>query len=125
VAAVACDGDNASRWRSPATSTVTPSTPGSPSSAADGSTSCTTSRRQSLNVGQVVRGEQQRHGTLGVDPGEEAAQPFLAGQVQADGRLVEHHQLGVMQQGGGDLAPHPLTERELPNGHLQEPRRVQ
>lgn len=75
VAAVVCEGENASRWR-----------------------------------GQVVGGEQQRHATLDVDPGEEAAQPFLAGQIQPDGGLVEYHQLGVVQQGDGDLAPHPLIE---------------
>ena len=44
---------------------------------------------------------------------QELAQPLLADDVQADRRLVQDQQLGGVQQRRGDLAAHPLAERQL------------
>ena len=73
-----------------------------------------------LDVGQVVRGEQHGRAALGALADQEAAQSLLAHQVQADGRLVEHEQLRRVQQGGRDLAAHPLPERQLADRGVQE-----
>ena len=61
----------------------------------------------------------------GVHLGQERAQPLLAGQVEPDRRLVEHQQLGGVQQGRGDLAAHPLAQRELAHRDVQEPGQAQ
>ena len=68
---------------------------------------------QRLDVLQVVRGEQQRGAALGVERAEELAQPALADHVEPDGGLVEVDHLRVVEQGGGDVAAHPLAEAEL------------
>ena len=78
-----------------------------------------------LDVGQVVGGEQQRHVAARVHRGQERAQPLLAGQVEPDRRLVEHQQLGGVQQRGGDLAAHPLAQRQLPHRGVQEAGQVE
>ena len=44
---------------------------------------------------------------------QELAQPLLGEHVEADGRLVEDHQPGGVQQRRRDLGAHPLAQREL------------
>jgi hypothetical protein len=73
-----------------------------------------------------VRGEQQRDGAARDQVGEERPQPLLAREVQPDGRLVEHEQLGPVQQRRRHLAAHALAQRELPHrrgeelGHVEQ-----
>ena len=51
---------------------------------------------------------------------QELAQPLLGQHVEADGRLVEDHQAGRVQQRGGDLGAHPLAQRELAHRRREE-----
>ena len=51
---------------------------------------------------------------------EELAEPGLADDVEPDRRLVEVDDLGVVQQRGGDVAAHPLAERQLPDRRVEE-----
>ena len=73
-----------------------------------------------LDVGQVVRGEQQCDGAAGDQVGEERPQPLLARQVQADRRLVEHQQLRPVQQRRRHLAAHALAQRQLAHRRREE-----
>ena len=57
---------------------------------------------------------------LGVDPAQELAQPALADHVEADRGLVEVEDLRVVQQRRGDVAAHPLAERELPHRGVEQ-----
>ncbi len=45
---------------------------------------------------------------------------LLGDHVQADGRLVEQDQLRSVEQRGGNLTAHPLTEGQFPHGSLQQ-----
>jgi hypothetical protein len=45
---------------------------------------------------------------------------LLGNHVQTDGWFVEQEQLRLVEERGGDLAPHPLTERELADGCLKQ-----
>ncbi|HEX8582057.1 MAG TPA: hypothetical protein VF640_07005 [Acidimicrobiales bacterium] len=63
--------------------------------------------------------------SLGVDPHEEVAHPRLADDVEPDGRLVEEQQLGVVEQGGDEVAPHALPEGQLPHRRVEERRHVE
>ena len=49
----------------------------------------------------------------------------LAHDVEADGRLVEEHDLRIVQQRRGEIAPHALPERQLADGRVQEPAEVE
>ena len=74
-----------------------------------------------LDVGQVVGREQHGRAALGALPHAGSARSrSLLSDVQADGRLVEHQQLGGVQQRGGDLAAHPLAERQLAHRGVEE-----
>ena len=49
-----------------------------------------------------------------------AADRLLADHVQADRRLVQEQHLGAVQQRRGQLAAHPLAQRELPDRGVEE-----
>ncbi len=49
----------------------------------------------------------------------------LRHRVQADGGLVQKQDFGSVEQGGGDLAPHPLAQGQHPGRGLQEVTQVQ
>ena len=51
---------------------------------------------------------------------QELAQPALADHVEADGRLVQEQDLGVVQQRGHDVAAHPLAQAQLPHGGVEQ-----
>ena len=65
-----------------------------------------------FDVAHVVGGEQQRDAAVAPLGHEKLTQPLLREHVEPDGRLVEDQQVRGVQQGGRDLGPHPLTERE-------------
>ena len=75
---------------------------------------------QPLDVGQVVRGQHQRGVAGRAQLGEERAHRLLAHHVEPDRRLVEEQHLRPVQQRGGQLAAHPLAERELPHRDVEE-----
>ena len=75
---------------------------------------------QCLDVLEVVGGQQQGGAALGVEGAEEVAQPALADHVEADRRLVEVEDLGVVEQRRGDVAAHPLPEGELADRDVEQ-----
>ena len=66
-----------------------------------------------LDVGDVVRRQEDRGALLLVEPDQQLAEALLGQQVEADGRLVEEQDLGLVQQARGQLAAHPLAERQV------------
>ena len=75
---------------------------------------------QPLDVGEIVRRQQDRRIAGGAQRGEERAHGLLAHQVEPDRRLVEEQYLGPVEECGRELAPHPLAERELPDWDVEE-----
>ena len=73
-----------------------------------------------LDVAQVVCREQHRDAVLAVDLDEEVTHPLLRDDVEADRRLVEKEQLGLVEHRGGQLAAYPLAQRQLPHRRVQE-----
>ena len=51
--------------------------------------------------------------------GEEAADRLLGRDVEPERRLVEEQDRRTVQQGRGQLALHPLAERQLAHGFLE------
>ncbi len=51
---------------------------------------------------------------------DELADAVLDGDVQADRRLVEIEQLGIVEQGHAQVGPHPLAERDLACWQIDE-----
>ena len=66
-----------------------------------------------LDVGHVVAREEDRGALLLVEAHEQLAEPLLGHEVEPDGRLVEEQDLRVVEQARGELAAHPLAEREV------------
>ena len=50
------------------------------------------------DVGHIVRRQQHRHAALAVDPQQEVADVLLGDDVQANRRLVQVEDVGVVQQ---------------------------
>jgi hypothetical protein len=73
-----------------------------------------------LHVAHVVGGEQQGGAVVAPLGHQELAQPLLRQHVQPDGGLVEDDQPGPVEQRGGHLGAHPLTQRELPHRSGEE-----
>ena len=68
---------------------------------------------QPLHVDEVVGRQQHRRPVLAVQVAEEGADRLLRDDVEPDGRLVEEEHRRAVEHGGGELAPHPLAERQL------------
>ena len=68
---------------------------------------------QRLDVVHVVGREQHGHALLAVEPPHELAHGELRRRIEADRRLVEEQDRGIVQQGRGELRAHALAEREL------------
>ena len=64
---------------------------------------------QSRDVAHVVAGQQHGGPALLVVAAQERAQRGLAADVEAERRLVEEEHLRPVQEGGRELAPHPLA----------------
>ena len=58
-----------------------------------------------LELAEQVRGDQHRDAELGADPADQPEHVVAAGRVEAVGRLVEQHQLRVVDQRLGELDP--------------------
>jgi len=67
-----------------------------------------------------VGGEHDRGVAAPAQLGQELPHGLLADHVQADRRLVEEQDLRPVQQGGGQLAAHPLAQGELAHGRVEE-----
>src|SRR5215211_1172519 len=80
---------------------------------------------EALDVGEVVRREENRHAALAVHLSQKVADPCLRDHVEADRRLVEEQDLRVVQHRRRELATHALAERKLPDGRGQERRHLQ
>jgi hypothetical protein len=76
--------------------------------------------RDLLDVGDVVRGQEDRHAALGVQPQHEVPEARLGDEVEPDRRLVEEQHLGLVQHAREELAAHPLAERERAHGAVDE-----
>src|SRR5262249_24934355 len=68
---------------------------------------------QPLDVGEVVGGQDQRGVAAGTEIGQEASYRLLAHHVEPDRGLVEEEYARPVQERGGQLAAHPLAQREL------------
>ncbi len=68
---------------------------------------------QALHVRQVVGGQHDGRPLPAVELGQEAADDLLAHHVEADGGFVEQDDGRIVQEGGGDVAPHTLAQGEL------------
>ena len=80
---------------------------------------------QRLDVVHVMRGQQHRGAAFAVGAQHELAHGQLGGCVQADGGLVQEQDLGLVQQGRGDLGAHALAQGQLAHGLVQQPLQVQ
>ena len=78
-----------------------------------------------LDVVHVVRGEQEGRALAPVDLLDKVADAALGHDVQADRRLVQEDDLGIVQQGDGDVCAHLLPEGELAHGLVQEAAHLQ
>src|SRR5205085_11844814 len=72
--------------------------------------------RDVLDVGDVVAREEHRRRPLLVEADEEFAEALLAEQIEADGRLVEKENVGLVEQTGREFATHALAERQAAHG---------
>ena len=75
---------------------------------------------QRLHVGHVVAGEQDGRPEAAVVLRDKGAYAPLHRHVEADGRLVQEHHAGAVQQGCRDLALHPLAEGEVAHRLVQK-----
>ncbi len=75
---------------------------------------------QGLDVMHVVGGQDDRDALLAVQRADELPHRQLGRGVQSDGRLVQEQQAGTVQHRRGDLAAHPLAERELTHRRAQQ-----
>src|SRR5690606_9297042 len=75
---------------------------------------------QALHVAEVVGGEQDGGVAAGVEVQQEFADGGFGDDVQADGGFVQDEQVGVVQEGGGEVAAHALAEAELADGGVQD-----
>ena len=72
-----------------------------------------------LDVGQVVGRQEHRRAVAPVDLLQELAHVGLRDDVEADRRLVEEEQGRTVEQRGGEVAAHPLAERQLADGLME------
>src|SRR4029450_5806268 len=70
-------------------------------------------------------GQQDRGTALAVGRLEELSDRSLADDVEADRRLVKVDDLRVMEQGGGPVAAHSLTQTELADGRVEQVRQFE
>ena len=82
-------------------------------------------RADGLDVLEIVGGEDDGDAALAVDLGEEFPHRILGDHVEADGRLVEEEDLGVVQQRHHDLGAHALAERQLAHRAVEEGRELE
>jgi len=75
---------------------------------------------EALDVGEIVRREDDRRAALTVDLGDELANRLFGHDVQADRRLVQIDDDGVVHHGGGEVAAHALAQRKLPHRRVQK-----
>jgi hypothetical protein len=73
-----------------------------------------------FDVGQIVGGQHQGGVPGAAQFGEETPHRLPADHVESDRRLVQEEHLRTVQQGGGQLAAHPLAERELTDRDVEE-----
>ena len=73
-----------------------------------------------LDVRDVVGREEDRRALLLVEAHEQLAEALLGDEVEPDRRLVEEQDLRVVEQARGELAAHPLAEREVPHRLVEE-----
>ena len=71
-----------------------------------------------LDVLHVVGGEDDGRVAIAVDLTDGFGDLFFDQDIEANRRLVEEEDFGVMNEGGGQIGPHPLSERE--GFHLRE-----
>src|SRR3954469_10071910 len=76
--------------------------------------------REPLDLGPVVGGQQDRAAALLHLVAQELPHLLLDHHVHADGRLVEEDDRRVVQQRGGQVAAHPLAEREMTDPGVPE-----
>ena len=69
-----------------------------------------------LDVGEVVRRQEDRRPVAAVDLLQELADVRLGDDVEADRRLVEEEERRPVEERGGEVAAHPLAEGELADG---------
>ena len=75
---------------------------------------------QRLDVGHVVAGQQDRRPVARGVGGDEGADAALGGDVEPERRLVQEEHPRPVQQRAGDLALHPLAEREVADRLAQQ-----
>src|SRR6185369_17272598 len=68
---------------------------------------------QRLDIVHVVRRENHRHASIAIQRSHKIANGQLRYGIETDRRLVEEEQPRTVKHARGDLAPHPLAEREL------------
>ena len=73
-----------------------------------------------FHVGHVVAGEEDGRAGAAVVLRDEGPDAPLHRHVQPDGRLVEEDHLRAMEERRGDLAFHPLAQREVAHRLAQE-----
>ena len=73
-----------------------------------------------LDVVEVVRRQDDRGMEGPVHVSDGVAHLLLGDDVEADRRFVEEEDLGVVEERGGDVGAHPLSERERADRRLDE-----
>ena len=78
-----------------------------------------------LDVRHVVGGQEDGRALRLVEVDEQLAEAPFGQQVETDRRLVEEEDLGLVQEARGQLAAHPLPERQVAHRHVEAVRGVE
>ena len=62
-----------------------------------------------LDIVEIVSSEQHRGAEFTIDGAQKLADVILGYHVEADGRLIQKKQRGIMKQRGGEIAAHALA----------------
>ncbi len=72
-----------------------------------------------LDIVEIVSGEQNGGVKLAIDGAQELADVVLGNHVEANGRLIEKEERGIVQQCRGQIAAHAFAERKFAHGSVQ------
>ena len=76
---------------------------------------------QLLDIAQIVGGQDDSRFVPLIDLLDELPDGVFRLHIQADGGLVQKQYVWGMEHGRHQIAPHPLTKRELPHRGVDEP----
>jgi hypothetical protein len=76
-------------------------------------------RREPVDLGQDVARHEHRHATLGGEVSDQLPDLDDAGRIEAVGRLVEHEEIGLVEQGAREREPLEVAKRQRPGAPIR------